>query len=64
MPVPLNEKLKVTEFAYRFWAPVSTKNSIGNAAIVLNKVRICDPHFLMFQVGTDCEIGRTYPSPP
>ena len=40
MPVPLNEKLKVTESAYRFWAPVSTKKSIGNAAIILDKGRI------------------------
>jgi len=40
MPVPLNEKSNVTEFANRFWAPVSTKKSTGNAAKSLDDVRI------------------------
>jgi len=40
MPAPLNEKSNVTEFANRFWAPVSKKNSTGNAAKSLDDVRI------------------------
>ena len=39
MPDPVNEKSNV-EFANRFWAPVSTKRTTGNAAIILDEVRI------------------------
>ena len=45
MTVPLvavsaNEKVKVVEFAYRFWAPVSKKNSTGNVAKSFGEMRI------------------------
>ena len=38
-PDPLNVKSNV-ELANRFWAPVSTKKSTGNAANILDEVRI------------------------
>jgi hypothetical protein len=38
--VSVNLKLKVTEFANRFWAPVSKKKSTGNVAKSLDDVRI------------------------
>src|ERR1700722_15437763 len=57
MPDPLNEKSNVTEFANRFWAPVSKKNSTGNATKSLDDVRILRSPYSKVRVGTDCEIG-------